>query len=636
MKKILTTILLMVVVLGVGGFLVPQVTNAQGILSGTPGLQLGAAAVSKIAKTAGVNNLITGWTQDAVLGFVAYLLNFVLSACAWFVSIAGVLLSLSINITTHVKDLYDSADGLKAVWLTVRDISSMVIIFALLYYSILTIVGQGGKRVNELIVSIFIAGVFINFSLFFARVGIDASNLLSLHIYEAIAPGTSQNLSVTQAFTNGGLSNVFMNALKLPLIYNSKVLGATDLYAGVGFAAIGGIILMLTTIFSFLAASLAFIARTGILLFCVAISPLYFAGLIFPAFKAKISDKIMKIFKGQLIFMPVYLFLLYIALRLISDPKFSQVFSPLVGSGSDTGFFGPVSIGVIIQYTIAIIFINTPLVVAISLSGTEGALMKWAPQADKIAGTFSSYIGRNSVGKWAGQIDKKLGNTVLGNSSLGRSVRENTVGVVASSKFLGSKSYKDKEKEDKEIKKKRREIDSLKTLKLAVASGNAQQIEDSLDKMSDNEIAGLDADILKDKNVVPHLSSNVYKNVDKSEKGDKDKLEIFAARTKALEDAVRSVNSAEIKKIMKNMTGDDLEKFLNKGPAGAAAAGMWTSNDFVAHLKPNQLKDMENVDETVRKKIGDLIYTWHNIPGNNNRKHAAYDFVDKNKTLWTT
>lgn len=649
MKKLLTTTLIVTMILGMGsvahaqtqtsGSSVGSGAAAGGIGLGTIGQAVVGAAVGPVGKigldVAGsvATNYVTGVSKDTIYSAIANFFNLILQFTAWLVAISGTFLNLSLNITTHVKDLYDSAQGLNAVWLTVRDLSSMLIIFALLYYSILTIVGQGGRKVNEFIAMIFIAGIFINFSLFFARVGVDASNLVSLHIYNAIAPNSADNLTVSKAFDSGGIANVFMNSLRLPALYNSKVLSAGDILGGIVSATLGGIILMLTTAFSFLAAAIAFTARTGILLFCMALSPLYFAGLVFPKIKTKVSDKIMDVFTGQLLFMPVYLFLIYVALRLISDPKFQEVFSPSVSPTYSGVIFGPMTIGVIVQYTIAIIFINAPLVTAISMSGTGGFGMKWAPQADKIAGVFSSFAGRNVLGRPAEKLNKTLSNTWLGNTAIGRSARASTLGAVTASKFGGSTSRDDAAKLEKEIKKKKREMDRLAELEGAIAAKNSAGIKDALGKMTDNEIANLDKKILTNSMVVPYLSSNVYRNVDKSEMKDEDKIAIAKARVEAIDKIggddklTPDEKSTKIKTIVKNMSGEDLEAYFE----AVDAKEIEKKDDVIAHLTQNQLKEMESLDPEKRKIIGDKIMSWSKTHG---RHHAGQPHIEKNKAAW--
>ena len=81
MKKYLSTILIAAMILGVGGVvLVPETVNAaEGI-------------IERIA-ISGINNAIAGFG------------NFFLGLTSTFVALTGSLLSVSINLTTHIKDI---------------------------------------------------------------------------------------------------------------------------------------------------------------------------------------------------------------------------------------------------------------------------------------------------------------------------------------------------------------------------------------------------------------------------------------------------------------------------------------------------------------------------------------------------
>ena len=78
---------------------------------------------------------------------------------------------------------------------------------------------------------------------------------------------------------------------------------------------------------------------------------------------------------------------------------------------------------------------------------------------------------------------------------------------------------------------------------------------------------------------------------------------------------------------MKNMSGNDLEKIISERPSGAAI-----KPEFIEHIKPSQLKDMEGLDDTSRRMIGTAIDNWKKVYGAN---HPAYDYINKNRTLWT-
>ena len=359
-----------------------------------------AVGVSFIPHVSSAAGWLEGPAVSVVNTAISIVANWVLGLTSTLVVVAGTFLSISINLTTHIGDFYNSIPALNDVWVVVRNISSMFIIFALLYTSISTILGVG-KSVKELIGKIIIVGLLINFSLFFCKILIDASNLVSLQFYRAIAPqyqvdGLSK---VSSAYYDGGLSNVFMNSLKIPKIYqNQNVLKSADVTLSISFATVGGVIMMVTAAISFFAAAIAFTIRTGLLLFVMALSPLYFASMIFPQAKEK-ADELMKLFKGQLIFMPAYLFLMYIALRLISSPGFSSIFNQSATgiAAPNEGAFGPTFVGIIIQYVIALFFINAPLLMAIKM-GASGA--GWAPDMNKVAGL----LRKNTISRAASKI----------------------------------------------------------------------------------------------------------------------------------------------------------------------------------------------------------------------------------------
>ncbi len=633
MKKYLPTLLILVTILSVGGMVfAPHTAMAQNPLSN------------------GITAFFTGVTEDVASTIIAGLSNFVLMLTAKFVYLTGIFLSLSINITLHIKEILEGTQqfpgglhtSIDTIWTTVRDLSSIFIIFSLLYLSIMTILGQSKTGLNQLIVQIFLAGILINFSMFFVKIAVDGSNLVSLQFYNAIAPDTAGNLTAQSAFSDGGLSNVFMQSLKLPTIYGDKgFLQSANVMSALGLATVGGIILMVTAGFSFLAAGIAFTIRTAVILFIMALSPLYFAGMIFPDIKAKVSDKLRDLLLSQLMFMPIYLFLMYIALKLISDPMFTQIFN-VPGSNS----FGTLQLGVILQYTIAIIFINAPLVAAIQFGGMG---MKWAPTGLSISKGVGGFLGRNVVGRVARGLGKsfdataasgkvfgnetlfKKGASVLGALNISQGIR-GTLDKGEKGKYGGSQSLKDIKDEAEKRTKEIRKISLKQELEDAIAKNKQDEVRKILEKMSDAEIAGLSAKTLKNPNVIPHLSGNVYKNVDKGDKNDDEKVEIAEARAKALTAALASAtltgNSSIAKSMMKNMSGSDLEKMLESVPSGTPVP-----DAFIEHLKPSHLKDMENVDDNLRKEIGRKIQGWSTAHGG--RNHPALDHVNKNPTLWT-
>lgn len=393
------------------------------------------------------NAWIEGPIKSVFNNFFAIFLNTVLEITALSVYATGILLSVSINLTMHIGDIFKGSDALREIWVLVRNLSSMGIIFLLLYTSILTIVGvKGSSDIKALIGKIIISGLLINFSLFFVGIAVDASNLVSLQFYRAIAPDSTTSHSVMAAINDGGLSNVFMNSLRIPTIYQQKgVFSGTDVFASMNIAMAGGVMMMITAAFSFLGASIAFVSRTAILILVMALSPIYFAAMVFPQLEDK-SKQIMKLFTSQLIFMPVYLFLMYVALRFIGSDSFSTVFNKNVAGG--TGAVGttsvtPAFIGTLVQYAIALFFINLPLVTAISM-GAVGA--KMVPNMNSVTGWFKKKGSSVAGGAWR-RTGGALASSAANSNFLNKSASTNfiTSGALKGLRNV-AKSYNETEK----------------------------------------------------------------------------------------------------------------------------------------------------------------------------------------------
>ncbi len=362
-------------------------------------------------------------------------------------SMSATLLSFSLNITIHIKEIYEKTPAIESTWLLIRNLSSMFIIFMLMYASIKTILGVDEGGLKKLVGNVVMAGLLINFSLFGTKALIDASNLVSLQFYRAIAPeyvGNGGIGTVDSAFNKGGLANVLLQSLKIQKIYNPATAGLANLknqgsiFFAIVIATYGGIILMIFAIISFLAAAIAFAIRTALLLLLMAFSPIYFVGMIFPEIKSDLSDRWKKNLVNQLLFMPVYLLLLYIALRFISDTGFMNFIQDPKGVTSG-GVFGMQHLGVIMQYFIAIVFINLPLIGAIKF-GAIGVGF-----ADKMTKGFREklysqpgFLMQHTVGRGAKKLSGALASSEFARNNPNLAVLTNSVLGKASGAAYGS------------------------------------------------------------------------------------------------------------------------------------------------------------------------------------------------------
>lgn len=619
------------------------------IVAGTSSTYAGGA-LTQAAAAAGVATGLFGFVDfnTFITNGVAWLVTSIfLPLASWFLAIVGMIFNIGMYLTLHLDIFFNNTTVITEVWKVVRDLTSIVLIFFILWAAIQMIIGTKVPNYGELIKHIIVIGILINFSFFGARILIDASNIVSLQFYNAIAPNSAKVVaegSLTDVITsirqNGGIADAYMNAFNVTSWYDSNKVkdilkgDAMDSLNIILITVLGSIVMVLAGL-TFLAAAVACIIRFVMLIFLLAFSPIWVASMALPV--QEFSNKWWKHFKSQLIFLPTFLGLTYVALRITTIPAISN-FASTLGSGSSsvqlTSF-----LNLIVGFTIIFFILNLPLFTALSFAGASGSITEsWTKAVRNKMGTyvsapfksFGSMAGRNTVGvassrfnKWAGNqqfkspITKHAAALVgIGNTITAKDVRAGTTGKMESQKFFGGRSYKDITDLNKEIKKKDKELDRraevtniLSTFRPGIAPtiSSISNLHNALGKLSQKERLGLGKD-LKKMEIMRSLSREDFEAIKKSDEIDEsDKNELFAERKKALTNAITSGDKDIIKDITKSFTGKDLLETFDSDP------GILANNNFVAHLTVGQLK---NLDENTNKQVlKDAIKTTVNALG---------------------
>ena len=132
-------------------------------------------------------SLIVGNVEPCLVKLAYYIFyvvpGFLLGVVANFFN---VIVSLALSSV-----LYDN-DFIPAAWTVVRDISNIFFLLVLLYVGVQTILGLG-HGTKKIIAQVVIMALLINFSMFFTKIVIDASNILALVFYNKIDVSTSVN-----------------------------------------------------------------------------------------------------------------------------------------------------------------------------------------------------------------------------------------------------------------------------------------------------------------------------------------------------------------------------------------------------------------------------------------------------------
>lgn len=421
MNKIINKISIILCILGIGVIFSMHVAHAQSVVK-----LLGYESISIL-----------------IAEVLANLFNSIQTLASWILAISGFLLNYSVNLTLQLKAFLDQTPAIFTTWKAIRDISGLFIIFFLLYAAIKLILGLG-TNFGNLIKNIVIAGVLINFSFFFAGLGIDASNIVSIQLYNAIAPANTLNLGNLRADTviksDGGLSDIFMKSLKIPALYdtNGKISAAGETAAAGGawtapikitLISFASIIVMLTAALSFGAAALAFLARFVVLIFLLAFSPIWFASHIIPEI-GSYAKKLTEVYKGMLIFMPVYLMLMYLALNVMTTTPILSgstiaAATTAAAAGATAAWYSSI-VSIIINAVIVIVLMNIPLVASISVSG---GVLKFI-NVDKL-GSWAVLGGARKVGNLSYQNIISRGASAIARS-------ENLKSMASRNSFAGA------------------------------------------------------------------------------------------------------------------------------------------------------------------------------------------------------
>ena len=222
----------------------------------------------------------------------AWIGNFLTFIFGSLLYVASRIFDLSVNMSiSNIGGLFNS-EAVRGVWQTMRDLANLSFVFILLYIALGTIfdfqaVKSGTKR---LVVNVIIVALLVNFSGFFVRVVVDATNILAYEFYSEMG-GAAGGVTGTQT-----IGKDLMQKLRLDkyLVKEGETstsepqiehLSITRVIA----QTLGNIFIILTTAFVLLVASLLFVIRTIWLLFLYIISPVAVAATLCRANTVNIS-----------------------------------------------------------------------------------------------------------------------------------------------------------------------------------------------------------------------------------------------------------------------------------------------------------------------------------------------------------
>jgi hypothetical protein len=352
------------------------------------------------------------WTNglnpnECINGMFETIAVFVLRIMSFLLYLAGVFLNKVLEFTVvNFKQNISGLQGINLAWKAIKDLMNIAFIFILIYESIKVILSRGNAEgVRKFVVGIVMAAILINFSLFFTKVLIDASNIVTIGFYNIIL---GPNAAAQTGGLGGGvgLSNPIMARLGLGGIYNSEVpqlFAGGKGFGGIGVMALGGSLLILVSAFVFFAVSILFIVRYIVLIFLLLLSPIAYMGLALD-FMEDYSKQWWDSLRGQLIFAPVFMIMIWAILTIMSEPGFITGNIQNIYKGGADGYN---AMGLLLNFTVIIGLIIGALVISKS-TATRGSkfIGQLTGRASALAGgaLFGGGVARNTLGRFGNQI----------------------------------------------------------------------------------------------------------------------------------------------------------------------------------------------------------------------------------------
>lgn len=325
--------------------------------------------------------------------------------------IAGFLVWFAANIFNYsikvgILDFAKWApDSLYPLWIIIRQILSLVIVFVGLYLGFLYILGKE-EKFEKYIPWVVMFALFVNFSYPLTRAAIDVSNIVSLKVYtSAIGPNAltadflSQETAGAEIMRKLGLDTLIGNVVDPAT--NTGLLSSVDSIPG----ALMAVVFVLYAAYIFFMVAGIMILRTIILVFLTVASPLLLIDSVIPLLGDH-AKKMRQMFFQQLAVGPVFMIMLALTL------KFLDVFSGSLGAnisslGSKTG--GADTITTLFGLTMMLIMLHIMIKVTKETAGTMG---EYATNFMGKVGGFglgaatggTGLLARNTVGRAATKI----------------------------------------------------------------------------------------------------------------------------------------------------------------------------------------------------------------------------------------
>jgi|GEM_PF-4037544 len=252
---------------------------------------------------------------------------------AYIFNLFGIVFD-SVVALSFSPELIKNMEMVDKGWVICRDIANTFFIFILLYIAISTILFAEKTSTKQLMVTLIITALMINFSLYITRFVIDTGNVIALEFYDKLGDVDPDPYIDIKDVDERCLSCGIAAALDVQQIMDAnvweKINGSATAAIFIFFCT--GIVLLVSA-YALLVASFIFLARILVFWLCMIASPLAFFSLNNNTLKGMIWGK----WKDELIhsaFAPaVFLFFFYLIMILAQTEVLDGLFDPKAGGG---------------------------------------------------------------------------------------------------------------------------------------------------------------------------------------------------------------------------------------------------------------------------------------------------------------
>ena len=342
---------------------------------------------------------------------VADLLEFAIFTPAWYLaSITGQFLDFFVEYSISSQTYSQGSDFVHRGWALVRDIVNIFFIFILLYIAIGTILNLSQVNTKKMLVRVIIIALLINFSLFFTKIVIDASNILARAFIGSIditvvnengQPVESSTTQFSAAIVSQFDAQKLLDEEEGSVYYNYAQENAEAAGTLRIVMLLSGAAILLVMCWTFLTTAFLFLSRVITLWLVMITAPIAFISIVLPFNIPKLGHKewTKKLFESAFM-APIFLFFMYLLIVFLDLGFFDNV-----ALGSSQGF-GDALLRILIPFAIVMGLVLAAAKMAKSMSGEVGAaIAKVGGAAMGLAAAAATggtaMLARGTVGRFA-------------------------------------------------------------------------------------------------------------------------------------------------------------------------------------------------------------------------------------------